>query len=125
MNLKEVKIQTDNGCEFSNRYVKTYGTKPKETMFTLLCNKYFKLHRTNIPGHCTADSEVESFHWSIERDCLAWEDIKDNKSLLYYVNNYMKLYNKTIIKNRGYSPLEKIKQYYDISSLKIPKAIIL
>lgn len=125
LNLKEVKIQTDNGNEFTNVRIKTYGTTPKTSIFTSFCNTYFKCHKTNIPGHCTADSEVESFHWSIERDCLAWEDIIDNDSLLYYVNKYMNTYNKTIIKNRGYSPLEKIQQYYNITSLNIPKAIIL
>ena len=123
LDLKQVKIQTDNGSEFTNRLVKSLGTSPKTSAFTLFCNNYFKGHRLIIPGHCTADSEVESFHWSIERDCLGWDDIKDNKTLLKYVNLYLKKYNTTVIKKRGYSPLQKIQEYYNIIS--IPKAIVL
>lgn len=105
--------------------IKTNGSSPKTSIFTSFCNLYFKGHKTNIPGHCTADSEVESFHWSIERDCLGWEDIVNNETLLFYVNKYIKLYNKSIIKRREYSPLCKISEYYKISFNNIPKAIIL
>ncbi len=125
LNLKDVTVQTDSGSEFTNRRTKTLGSSPKVSLFTDFVECKFKRHKTNIPGHCTADSEVESFHWSIERDCLAWEDITDNNSLLFYVNSYLNDYNNTVIKKRGYSPIEKIKEYFDISSLEIPKAIIL
>lgn len=125
LDLKKVKIQTDNGFEFTNKRIRTNGPSPKTSAFTNFCNLYFEKHRTNIPGHCTADSEVESFHWSIERDCLAWEDITDNETLLFYVNNYMNEYNHSVIKLRGYSPLEKIKEFYNEFSLSVPKAIIL
>lgn len=124
LDLKKVKIQTDNGFEFTNKRIHTSGAEPKTSDFTKFCNLYFEKHRTNIPGHCTADSEVESFHWSIERDCLGWDDITNNETLLKYVNKYMNEYNHSIIKIRGYSPLEKIKNFYNIS-LNVPKAIVL
>lgn len=125
LDLKTVKIQTDNGTEFTNKRILTSGSSPKTSAFTNFCNLYFKKHRTNIPGHCTADSEVESFHWSIERDCLGWEDITNNETLLKYVNKYMNEYNRSVIKTRGYSPVEKIKKFYENYSLNVPKAVIL
>ena len=86
---------------------------------------FFKRHRTNIPGHCTADSEVESFHWSIERDCLAWEDIVDDKTLIEYTTEYIKEYMNTEIKTRGYSPIDKIKETYEIDNIIFPMPQIL
>lgn len=125
LNLKEITIQTDNGGEFTNRYKKTYGKEPKINTFTIFIEDKFKKHKMIIPGHCTADSEVESFHWSIERDCLAWDDIIDNDTLIKYVTRYMKNYNNTKIKLRGYSPIEKIKETYDISNIIYPMPQIL
>ena len=126
LNLKEIIIQTDNGSEFTNRYIKTFdGHEAKDTIFTIYINNQFKKHRTNIPGHCTANSEVESFHWDIERDCLAWEDIIDNKSLLRHVEEYINVYNHTIIKRRGYSPYGKIKETLKAHTFKVPKPRLL
>lgn len=71
LDLKEITVQTDNGSEFTNRFIKTDGRTHKQSIFTKFIEYNFKRHKTNIPGHCTADSEVESFHWSIERDCLS------------------------------------------------------
>ncbi len=73
MNLKKIIIQTDNGSEFTNRYKKTYGKEPEKSSFTIFVEDKFKKHRMNMPGHCTADSDVETFRWLIERDCLAWD----------------------------------------------------
>lgn len=125
LNLKEITIQTDNGSEFTNRYKKTYGQEPKASTFTIFIEDKLKKHKMNIPGHCTADSEVESFHWSIERDCLAWEDIIDNDTLIKYTTDYIKTYNNAKIKLRGYSPIEKIKETYDISNIIYPMPQIL
>ena len=120
LNLKEITIQTDNGGHFTNRYKKTKGQDPEKSAFTIYVEDKFKKHRTNIPGHCTADSEVESFHWSIERDCLAWDDIVDNESLIKYTTLYMKEYLNTEIKTRGYSPITKIKETYEIDNITYP-----
>ncbi len=124
IDLKKILIQTDNGREFTNKNNRRI-LEVKESIFTNFCKKYFKGHKTNIPGHCTADSEVESFHWSIERDCLAWEDINNNETLVYHVSKYMQEYNSSIIKKRGYSPLEKILSFFNISSLNLPTVKIL
>ena len=76
LDFRDIIIQTDNGTEFTNKYIRTKdGHEAKDTAFTIFIAKRFKKHRTNIPGHCTGNSEVESFHWDIERDCLAWDDI--------------------------------------------------
>lgn len=126
LNLKDCIIQTDNGAEFTNKYINTKeGNMPKDTSFTIFVNNHFKKHRTNIPGHCTANSEVENFHWNIERDCLAWEDITDNKSLIKYVNEYINLYIRTKISTKNYSPYQKIKETLKVKHIKVPKPIIL
>ncbi len=125
LNLKEITIQTDNGDEFYNRYKRTKGQEPKKTSFTIFVEDKFKKHRTNIPGHCTADSDVETFHWSIERDCLAWDDIIDDETLIKYTTEYLKEYIQTEIKTRGYSPIDKIKETYDITDIVYPMPRIL
>ena len=118
-------IQTDNGGEFTNKYRKTKGKAPEESCFTLFINKHFKKHKTNPPACPTWDSDVESFHWSIERDCLAWDDIIDNETLIKYTTEYMERYIHTEIKSRGYSPLDKIKTALEIDKINIPKPQLL
>ena len=125
LDLKKIVVQTDNGNEFTNRYKKTKGKEPVTTTFTLFIMKKFKKHKNIIPGHCTADSEVESFHWSIERDCLAWDDIIDDESLIKYTTIYLNNYINTIIKTRGYSPIEKIKEAYNVSNITFPSPCVL
>ena len=125
LNLKTITIQTDNGSENTNKYIKTYGKEPEKSAFTIFAEEKFKKHRTNIPGHCTADSDVETFHWSIERDCLAWDDIVDDESLIKYTTIYMKDYLHSEIKTRGYSPIDKIKETYDIDNIIYPMPQIL
>lgn len=125
LNLKEITIQTDNGSHFTNRYMKTKGQEPEKSVFTIFVEDKFKKHRMNIPGHCTADSEVESFHWSIERDCLAWDDIVDDETLIKYTTLYMKEYLHTEIKTRKYSPIDKIKETYEIDNIIYPMPQIL
>lgn len=126
IDLKEVVIQTDNGVEFTNKYINTKtGKEAKDTIFTMYVNKKFKKHRTNIPGHCTSNSEVENFHWNIERDCLAWEDIVDSKSLLKYVDEYINVYVRTLISKKKYSPYQKVKETLKVKHFKVPKVQIL
>ena len=125
LNLKEITIQTDNGPHFTNRYVKTNGKEARKSSFTIFVEEKFKKHRMNIPAHPTADSEVESFHWSIERDCLAWDDIVDDETLIKYTTIYMKEYLHTEIKTRGYSPIDKIKETYEIDNIIYPMPQIL
>ena len=120
LNLKEITIQTDNGNEFTNRYKRTKGQDPAKSSFTLFIEDKFKRHKTNIPSHPTSDSDVESFHWSIERDCLAWDDIVDDETLIKYTTEYMKEYLQSEIKTRGYSPIEKIKETYDMTNIVYP-----
>lgn len=125
LDLKKIKIQTDNGTEFTNKYLKTRGKSPGESLFTIFVEKNFKEHKTIIPGHCTAQSECESFHWSIERDCLAWDDIVDNKTLIKYTSKYIEGYINTEIKTRGYSPIDKIKTALDVTRITFPKPQLL
>lgn len=125
LNLKEITIQTDNGSENTNKYRKTNGKEAEKSAFTVFVEDKFKKHRTNIPGHCTADSDVETFHWSIERDCLAWDDIVDDETLIKYTTDYMKEYLHSEIKIRGYSPIDKIKETYEIDNIIYPMPQIL
>lgn len=126
LDFRDITIQTDNGTEFTNKYINTKdGREAKDTEFTIYIAKRFKKHRTNIPGHCTQNSEVESFHWDIERDCLAWDDIYNNKSLLKNVEEYINIYVRTKSKTRGYSPYGKIKETLKVRSFKVPKPKLL
>ncbi len=125
LNLKEIKIQTDNGPEFTNKYIHTKGKEPETSKFTLYIEENFRKHKTNPPACPTYDSDVETFHWSIERDCLAWDDIVDNKSLIKYTTEYINNYINTEIKTRGYSPLDKIKTAYEIDNINFPKPQLL
>lgn len=125
LDLKKITIQTDNGTEFTNRLIKTYGKEPKKNVFSLYVETNFRKHRINPPCCPTYDSDVETFHWSIERDCLAWDDIVDNESLIKYTTEYITNYINTEIKTRGYSPLEKIKTALEIEKINIPKPQLL
>lgn len=125
LNLKEITIQTDNGFEFTNKRIRSKGNTPIRSAFTIFIEDKFRKHRVNIPGHPTADSDVESFHWSIERDCLAWEDIVDDETLIKYTTEYIKEYLNTKIKSRGYSPIKKIKETYEIDNIIFPMPQIL
>lgn len=125
LNLKEITIQTDNGTEFTNKYLKTYGKEPKTNIFTLYVEEKFRKHKINPPACPTYDSDVETFHWSIERDCLAWDDIVDNDTLIKYTTEYITNYINTEIKTRGYSPLDKIKMALEIDNIVFPKPQLL
>lgn len=126
LNFRDIIIQTDNGTEFTNKYIRTKdGHEAKDTSFSIFIAKRFKKHRTNIPGHCTQNSEVERFHWDIERDCLGWDDIYNSKSLLKCVDDYINVYVHTKISTRGFSPYNKIKETLNVRAFKVPKAKIL
>ncbi len=125
LDLKTITIQTDNGKENTNRLAKTNGKDPEKSAFTLFAEDKFKRHKLNPPGSPTYDSDVESFHWSIERDCLAWDDIVDDKTLIKYTTEYIKEYLHTEIKTRGYSPLDKIKETYEIDNIIYPMPQVL
>lgn len=125
LDLKTITIQTDNGKENTNRLAKTKGKEPEKSAFTIFVEDKFKKHKLNIPGSPTYDSDVETFHWSIERDCLAWDDIVDDETLIKYTTKYLKEYLNSEIKTRGYSPLSKIKETYDIDNIIYPMPQIL
>ena len=124
LDLKSIKIQTDNGKEFTNKDVKTYR-EPKTSLFTIFINDNYKKHKLIIPGHCKAQSEVESFHWSIERDCLAREDITDDNSLIQKVTEYWNWYINKKRYNCDYTPLEKINSFYSLKDVSLPYPVIL
>ena len=124
LDLKKIKIQTDSGPEFTNKYVRNKG-KSRTSTFTIFIENNFRKHKVNPPACPTFDSDVETFHWSIERDCLAWDDIVDNETLIKYTTEYMENYIKTEIKTRGYSPVDKIKTAYEIDNIIFPKPQLL
>lgn len=125
LDLKSITIQTDNGPENTNKFIKTKGKTPEKSLFTIFVEDKFKKHKLIPPASPTYDSDIESFHWSIERDCLAWDDIVDNDTLIKYTTEYMKRYLTTKIKTRGYSPIEKIKETYNIDNITYPMPQIL
>lgn len=107
LDMSQTTIQTDNGREFTNYSHKTMREN-KKTIFTQTVEKYFRKHKLIIPGHCTANSDVESFHWTIERDFYGFEDFVSVNDLISKANEYVIKYSKKINKHRGYSPKSKI-----------------
>ncbi len=123
--LKEINIQTDNGSENTNR--KRHGAYVgvmKKSIVTEFIEENYREHKTIIPGHCTAQSDVESFHNVIERECLGWDDIIDNDSLLFYTNKFLKEFNNKKRWKCNYTPIEKLEEYFG-NKIEIPEAIIL
>ena len=125
LDLTGITFQTDNGTENTNRRRKgpLYYDR-KKSIVTEFIENNFKAHKTIIPGHCTAQSDVESFHWTIERECLAWDDIIDNESLLYYVEKFLNVYNNRNRFKCDYTPVGKIEKYFNCK-IKVPKPVIL
>lgn len=125
LDLKTITVQTDNGSENTNRKRKgPYCGENKTSIFTLFVNENFKEHKTIIPGHCTAQSDVESFHWTIERECLGWDDIVDNDTLCLYVDKFLEEYNNRNRWECDYTPLGKCEEYFGCK-INIPKVVIL
>lgn len=125
LDLKTISFQTDNGSENTNR--KRRGPvyqEMKKSVVTEFIEEYFKDHKTIIPGHCTAQSDVESFHNVIERECLAWEEITDNKTLLYFTDIFLKWFNNKIRHNTDYTPIGKVEDYFKCK-VTLPEAVIL
>lgn len=123
--LKDIIIQSDNGSENTNRKRRgPYTGENKKSVVTVFIEKHYKEHKTIIPGHCTAQSDVESFHNIIERECLAWDDIVDNDSLLYYTDKFLNWFNNKKRWKCDYTPIEKLESYFG-SKIIIPKTIIL
>ena len=91
-------IKKENGKKFTNKYSKTKGKTPEDSQFTLLIKENFKKNKTNPPACPTYDSYEETFHWSIERDCLDWDDIVKFNDMLYAEN----ISYKDKIKMEGY-----------------------
>lgn len=124
--VKEFNIQTDNGFEFTNKHVRTKNVdKPVDTKFTEFILQHFNDHKLIVPGHCTSQSEVESFHWIIERDCLAWEDITDNETLIKHTTNFINEYRNKNKYKLDKSPIELINEYYDLKNIDLPKPIVI
>lgn len=125
LDLKKIIFQTDNGAENTNRKRKgAYTGENKKSIVTEYIEKRFQEHKTIIPGHCTAQSDVESFHWTIERECLAWEDITGNESLLYYTDLFLEEFNNKVRWKKDYTPKQKVEEYFGCK-IEIPKAILL
>ena len=125
LDLKSITVQTDNGSENTNRKRKgPYTGENKKSIFTEFIEENYKKHSLIIPGHCTAQSDVESFHWTIERECLAWDDITDNHSLCMYVEKFLNEYNNRKRWKQNYTPVEKIEKYFGCK-IKLPKVVIL
>lgn len=110
LDMSKTIIQTDNGKEFTNKNTKKL-TEPKKTIFTKAIEEAFRGHRTIIPGHCTANSDVESFHWTIERDFYGFEDFYSVEDFLRKTKKYINGYTTTIIKNRKASPKQIIQSH--------------
>lgn len=125
LDLKTISFQTDNGSENTNRKRKgPYVGMNKKSCVTNFIEEFFKNHILIIPGHCTAQSDVESFHWIIERECLGWDDITNNDSLLYYSDKFLNWFNNKIRYKKDYSPIQKLEQYFN-TKIETPKAVIL
>lgn len=65
------KIQTDNGAEFTNKFLseaRCIGKTPKEHILDTLCQKESILHKLIPVGECELNGKVERSHWTDESE---------------------------------------------------------
>jgi len=67
------KIQTDNGVEFTNKFVsdtKCFKKPPKEHILDKLCREHGIEHKLIPVGECELNGKVERSHWTDEVEFL-------------------------------------------------------
>lgn len=65
--FKVKKIQTDNGAEFTNKFLseaRCIGKAPKEHILDTLCQNEAILHKLIPVGECELNGKVERSHWT-------------------------------------------------------------
>ena len=65
MSFKIKKIQTDNGAEFTNKFLseaRCMGKTPKEHILDTMCQKEAILHKLIPVGECELNGKVERSH---------------------------------------------------------------
>lgn len=71
--FKIKKIQTDNGAEFTNKFLseaRCIGKPPKEHILDKLCQDHEIIHKLIPIGECEINGKVERSHWTDEVEFL-------------------------------------------------------
>jgi len=86
----DLTVQTDNGVEFSGttRYY-------ENNYFTQAIESFHGKHRYIRPGHCNANADVESSHWTIEEEFYNLTQFFSRKDFIAKAESYRQYYNVT------------------------------
>jgi len=85
---KRLIVQTDNGVEFSGttrHYENNY--------FTQTVASYRAIHKYIPPGHCNANSDVESIHATIEEEFYNLTNFSSREDFIAKAESYRQFYN--------------------------------
>jgi len=116
VNLKKVKIQTDNGKEFTNGYLN------KKSDFTKIIEEFCIGHRLIPPGAKTWQSDVETSHRLIEDELYSYETFESLSIFYEKAYNYISFFNlKRINKYKKGTPINILKE----NSLEIDEKVLL
>jgi len=117
------KIQTDNGEEFTNKFIseaRSLKKAPKEHILDQLCREHGILHKLIPIGECELNGKVERSHWTDEVEFLntrkpfktlsgltkayrRWIDYYNNQRM-HSALNYMTPIEKIQLKLQGLQP---------------------
>ncbi|WP_242842419.1 IS3 family transposase [Clostridium tyrobutyricum] len=79
---KNLILRSDNGPQF---------TSVKFEHFCKINNIYHELIPTNSPNY---NAHIESFHALLEKECIAWNEIKNFTHGYVIIDDYIKFYNE-------------------------------
>jgi len=110
--FKIKKIQTDNGTEFTNKFVsemRSFKNAPKEHILDKLCREHEIIHKLIPVGECELNGKVERSHWTDEVDfLLKRKPFKNFNQLQRGYAHWIRFYNH----QRMHSSLDyTVKQY--------------
>lgn len=105
VDLKNVKIQTDNGKEFTNGYF------ARKSDFTKIIEEFCRVHRLIPPGAKTWQSDVETSHRLIEDELYSFETFDSLSIFFEKAYNYTRFFNcRRVNKYKKGTPLSILKE---------------
>ena len=127
IDFRDITIQTDNGTEFTNKYIHTSFNVPmKRFNFTIsstmswYISSMFLKSFSNKNSKSSISSFMSIFCMYI-LICKFSAIISLNSNISKIINTYV----HTIISTRGFSPYNKIKETLKVNSFKVPKPTLL
>ena len=84
----QITVQTDNGTEFSGT-----ARHYENNFFTKAVESYGAIHKYIPPGHCNANADVESIHWTIEEEFFNLTKFNSREDFIIKAESYRQFYN--------------------------------